>query len=273
LGAKNLFFNPNTPAGPKTPQRIDNQYGGTFGGPIIHDKLFYFASWEGTTTAERGSGTGNLSVPTAQIRGGNFNGLTTVYDPLSNPDPTKRTPFSGNLIPADRMSSQALTLLGMIPLPNAGTGQTTNFFPSAPYYFKRDMVDGKINWMPNSKMNIFGKYSVMIAPVTAGAPLGQALGAYPGGAAGDAGIGTGHNHTDIYGAGISYVITPTILLDASYGATRMHHDTTGPDFGKNIGLDVLKIPGTNGTDPRQSGFPIFNISGYTSVGNVNNWSP
>ena len=36
----------------------------------------------------------------------------------------------------------------------------------------------------------------------------------------------------------------------------LHHDTTGPDFGKNIGLDVLKIPGTNGSDPRQSGFPI-----------------
>jgi len=270
-GAKNLFFNPNTPAGSKIPQRIDNQYGATFGGPIIHDKLFFFASWEGTTTAERGNGL--LSVPTAQIRGGNFNGLATIYDPFSNSDPTKRTPYANNMVPLDKMSSQALTLLGMIPQPNSGAGQTANFFASAPYYFKRDMVDGKLNWMPNSKMNIFAKYSVMLAPVTASAPLGQALGAYPGGAAGDAGIGTGHNRTDIYGGGISYVITPTLLLDATYGATRMHHDTTGPDFGKNIGLDVLKIPGTNGPDPRQSGFPIFNISGYTSLGNVNNWSP
>src|SRR5258708_24911604 len=116
--------------------------------------------------------------------------------------------------------------------------------------------------------------SVWLCPVPIpSAPLGGALGAYPGGAAGAAGIGTGHNHTDIYGAGISYVITPTILLDASYGATRMHHDTTGPDYGKNIGLDVLKIPGTNGPDIRQSGFPIFNITGYSSLGNTDNWSP
>jgi len=53
----------------------------------------------------------------------------------------------------------------------------------------------------------------------------------------------------------------------------MHHSTSGPDYGTNIGLDVLKIPGTNGPDPRQSGFPIFNISGYTTLGNAVNWVP
>jgi hypothetical protein len=271
-GAKNLFFNPNTPAGSGTPQRIDNQFGGTFGGPIKHDKLFFFASWEGTTTAERGNGL--LSVPTAQIRGGNFNGLTTIYDPNTGDSQGRgRTPFQGNLIPTNRLSQQALTLQNLIPLPNTGTGQTANFFAAVPYFFQRHMVDGKLNWTPSSKLNVFGKYSVMISPVTAGAPLGQALGGYPGGAAGAAGIGTGHNHTDIYSGGVSYVISPTILLDANYGATRMHHNTEGPDFGKNIGLDVLHIPGTNGTDPRQSGFPIFNITGYASLGNTNNWSP
>ena len=271
-GAKNLFFNPNTPAGPNTPQRIDNQFGGTLGGPIKHDKLFFFASWEGTTTAERGNGL--LSVPTAQVRSGNFNGLTTVYDPNSGDSSGRgRTPFPGNVIPSDQMSQAALTLQGMIPLPNTGTGQTSNYFGAVPYFFQRHMVDGKLNWTPNSKTNVFGKYSAMIAPVTAGAPLGAALGSYPGGAAGAAGIGTGHNHTDIYSAGISYVMSSTLLLDANWGLTRMHHDTQGPDYGKNIGLDVLHIPGTNGSDIRQSGFPIFNISGYTGLGNQDNWSP
>lgn len=272
-GAKNLFFNPNTPAGPGIPQRIDNQYGGTFGGPIKKDKLFFFMSWEGSTTAERGNGL--LSVPTAPVRSGNFAGLTTVYDPASGntANGTGRTPFENNVVPQSRWSQASRTLQDMIPLPNTGTGQTANFFASVPYYFKRNLVDGKLNWTPNNKINVFAKYSVMLSPISSGAPLGQALGGYPGGAAGAAGIGTGQNHTDVFGAGISYVISPTLLFDANFGGTRMHHDTVGPDYGKNIGLDVLKIPGTNGPDPRQSGFPIFNIAGYSSLGNTNNWSP
>jgi len=272
-GAKNLFFKPNTPAGPSTPQWIDNQYGGTFGGPIKRDKLFFFASWEGTTMAERGNGL--LSVPTAQVRSGDFTGLTTVYDPATGntASGTGRTPFSDNIVPVSRRSAAAKTLQDLIPLSNTGTGQLNNFFASVPYYFKRDLVDGKLNWTPKNKINVFGKYSVMVAPVTSAARPREALGGYPVGAAGAAGIGTEHNHTDVFGGGISYVITPRLLLDANFGATRMHHDTQGPDYGKNIGFDVLKIPGTNGPDIRQSGFPIFNISGYSGLGNTNNWSP
>jgi hypothetical protein len=270
-GAKNLFFNPNTPAGPDTPQRIDNQGGGTFGGPIKRDKLFFFTSWERTTTAERG--TGLQSVPTAKVRRGDFSGLAAVYDPTTGTGPANRDRFPGDVVPLARMNSAALTLQNMIPLPNTGTGELTNYFASVPYYFKRDMVDGKLNWTPSAKANLFAKYSVMISPVTGGAALGEALGAYPGGAAGAAGIGTGNNKTDVFSVGISYVLTPTLLLDGNVGGTFMHHDTVGPDYGSNIGLDVLKIPGTNGPDIRQSGFPIFDISGYTMLGNTNNWSP
>lgn len=271
-GAKNLFFNPNTPAGSGTPQRIDNQYGGTFGGAIKKDKLFFFTSWEGTTTAERGNGL--LSIPTAQVRNGNFDGLATIFDPATGDSEGRaRTAFPGNIVPQSRYSAAARTIVGYVPLPNTGTAQLNNFFASVPYYFKRDMADAKVNWTPDSRINVFGKYSVMIAPVTAGVPLGEALGGYPGGSAGAAGVGTGNNKTDIFGGGISYVITPTLLFDANFGGTKMHHDTTPPDFGKNIGLDVLRIPGTNGPDPRQSGFPVFNINGYTSLGQVNTWSP
>jgi hypothetical protein len=208
------------------------------------------------------------------VRSGNFSGLTTIYDPSTGDAQGRdRTPFAGNTIPENRISPAARAVQNLIPLPNTGTGQTANFFASAPYYFRRDMVDAKVNWTPNTKTNVFGKYSVMLAPVTATAPLGDALGAYPRGSAGDAGIGTGNNKTDVFSVGVSYVITPTVLLDGNFGGTLMHHDTVGPDYGQNIGSDVLRIPGTNGSDIRQSGFPIFDITGYTTVGNPNNWSP
>ena len=215
-GAKNLFFNPNTPAGPGIPQRIDNQFGGTFGGRIIKDKLFFFTSWEATTTAERGNGL--LSVPTAQIRSGNFAGLGTIYDPATgNPaDGTGRSPFPDNIVPESRWSASARTLQGLIPLPNTGTGQTANYFAVVPYYFKRNLLDVKVNWSPSHKINVFGKYSLMLSPVSAQAPLGEALGGYPGGAAGDAGIGTGHNRTDVFGGGLSYVISPTASVGRQF---------------------------------------------------------
>ena len=157
-GAKNLFFNPNTPAGPGTPQRIDNQFGGTFGGPIKKDKLFFFTSWEGTTTAERG----NRRVERSHGAGAGwqFRGLghgLRSGDRQSGHRHGTATPFPDNVVPQARWSQAARTLQDMIPLPNTGTGQTNNYFASVPYYFKRDMVDGKLNWTPNTKTNVFGE--------------------------------------------------------------------------------------------------------------------
>ena len=106
-----------------------------------------------------------LSVPTQQVRNGAFDGLGTIYDPTTgNELGQNRTAFPGNQVPQSRWSSAARTLQGFIPLPNTGTGQLNNYFAAVPYYFKRDMVDAKVNWTANSRTNVFGKYSVMIAP-------------------------------------------------------------------------------------------------------------
>jgi hypothetical protein len=64
-----------------------------------------------------------------------------------------------------------------------------------------------------------------------------------------------------------------LILDSTISWTRHGNASRAPDFGTNIGLDVLGIPGTNGPDPRQSGFPMFAITGYTSLGNNNGWQP
>ena len=65
--------------GSKPPHLVDNNAGGSVGGHIIKDKLFYFASYDGDFT--RQSIPLLVSVPTPQMLAGNFTGGSTIYEP------------------------------------------------------------------------------------------------------------------------------------------------------------------------------------------------
>ena len=64
--------------------------------------------------------------------------------------------------------------------------------------------------------------------------------------------------------GQTWTITPTMLMDMTFGFARQKQDVLGPDFDDgNYGLDVLGIPGTNDQgigDQRYAGYPQFQIS-------------
>ena len=78
--------------------------------------------------------------------------------------------------------------------------------------------------------------------------------------------------TQLATLGHSWIITPNLLFDEVLGFSRMGQHGTDSFFGTNVGLE-LGIPGTNGPDIRQSGFPIFNITGFSSLGQTANYSP
>ena len=61
------------------------------------------------------------------------------------------------------------------------------------------------------------------------------------------------------GMGQTYTVSPTFLIDGTFGWTRFGQNVTPPDLGTNFGSDVLGIPGTNGPDPRESGMPPMYI--------------
>jgi Carboxypeptidase regulatory-like domain len=97
-----------------------NQFGGSIGGPIIRNKLFFFGDAQLTRTSQGSSI--QTSVPTAAARGGDLsayinNGQNIVYDPLTGNQQTGvgRTAFPNNVIPTDRISPQATAILSYLP--------------------------------------------------------------------------------------------------------------------------------------------------------------
>jgi hypothetical protein len=112
-----------------------NQFGGTIGGPVLLDKIFFFADYQGTRT-NQGVSTGNISVPTVAERGGNFNDLTgSVSGPylasllsqelgyaVTSGEPYIGV-FPGGLIPQRAWSVPGKSLLQYIPSSNVSTSQ------------------------------------------------------------------------------------------------------------------------------------------------------
>jgi hypothetical protein len=252
----------------RAPKDLQNQFGAAIGGPILKNKLFFFSDWERTT--RRRAVTALRTVPTAAMRQGNFNGTgTTVYDPSTgNANGTGRLPFPNNTIPTTSFDSASVIMAGLIPQPNQSVFPN-NYLAIGNYSALRDNVDFKVNYNPSDKFQMFGRYSFSPYEFFDPPSLGEALGDATGG--GQPGTAPGLIQTA--GIGGTYTVSPTVLVDANVGYTRLALSAQNIDLGKNYGLDVLKIPGTNGADYLQSGYPRFTFNTFSSIGNPNVSNP
>ena len=139
------------------PSTVHNQFGGSVGLPIKKNKLFAFGDYEGLREK---TGTSILTtVPTALAKssctsGGNCNlseylnpalggsPQYQAYDPETNKNGvTGRTAFTGNIIPAGRLSAPAINLMKLIPAPNNGTAIFNNFVGFGSGGFNTDQFD------------------------------------------------------------------------------------------------------------------------------------
>jgi hypothetical protein len=263
LRARNYFF-----VGTQIPKNILNQYGGTFGGPVKQNKLFFFANWE--RTARRQTASANRTVPTDALRRGDFSGTgALIYDPATgNPNGTGRQLFPGGIIPADRIDPAAQKMLQLIPAPNVAVFPN-NYFATGTYVFDRDNIDFKVNYNPGPRGSIFVRYSIspsdLFDPPSLGDAGGDAL------AGGQPGRAPGRIQSTAVGA--TYSLSNNVLFDANFGFTRQRLGAENIDIGTNYGLEVLGIPGTNGPDRLQGGYPRFAITGFSSIGNPNVSNP
>jgi len=270
LKARNYFYclysctgDPN-----RAPKDLLNQFGGMVGGPIVKNKLFFFSDWERTT--RRRAVTANRTVPTAAMRTGDFNGTgTTMFDPATgNANGTGRTPFAGNRIPTNLIDPAAAYMANLIPAPNQSVFPN-NYLATGSYTALRDNIDFKVNYNPTAKMQLFGRYSFSPTEFFDPPSLGEAGGDATGG--GQPGRAPGLIQSA--GIGGTYAFSPTVLFDANVGYTRLRLSAENVDIDKNYGTDVLKIPGTNGADPLQGGYPRFTFNTFSSLGNPNVSNP
>ncbi|MGE3841216.1 MAG: carboxypeptidase regulatory-like domain-containing protein [Vicinamibacterales bacterium] len=130
-----------------------NQFGGTLGGPIIRDRLFFFVGYQGTATRVRPSD--NIAfVPTAQMLAGDF---TTIASPACNAgrQVTLRSPFVNNRIDPARFSPAALNLIRRLPTTSDPCGQIT--FDVAANRDEHQSL-ARVDLQLGSKHQVFARY-------------------------------------------------------------------------------------------------------------------
>ena len=139
------------------PNRKQNIFGGTIGGPIVRNKVFFFGDYQGTRFDSPNSEVASVAPET--WRRGDLSSVTAaIRDPLTG------QPFPGNQIPANRISAIAAGILNntsLYPLPNRGVaGVTGNFVGERLDTIRAHQADVRVDWNASSNDKIFGRFSL-----------------------------------------------------------------------------------------------------------------
>jgi Carboxypeptidase regulatory-like domain len=256
-------FTENSAAG--VPTTHQNQFGGSIGGRIIKDKLFFFGDAQLTRNIKGGSIL--TSVPTAAERTGNLGDWLAlgsqyqIYDPNSGNQTTGqgRTPFAGNVIPPGRLSPQALAVMNYFPMPNYfGSGSSipyNNFTENGAATVDGNQWNTRWDYYLNEKNTFFGRYSYAGFTQQAPGAFGNLAGGPDFNNANYAGDSQALNQSGA--AGWTYTKSATTINEFRFGYERYHVTDTPNGYGQTPAT-AAGIPGLN-TSLTTSGLPAFNI--------------
>src|SRR5580658_3658119 len=166
-------INPASAEIPRAPLRW-NMYGGTLGGPVIKDKLFFFVDYQGQRFDHPPAGS-FITVFTPAEQAGNFSALLSqtpgiqLYNPCAGTTgqngtacvaATTRTPFAGNIIPASMISPVAAALFASPLYPKTINGNlTNNALQEISNQYNSDQGDVKIDYDLNSHNRLSGRFT------------------------------------------------------------------------------------------------------------------
>jgi hypothetical protein len=240
------------------PTLVQNQFGGTFGGPIKRDKLFFFADFEALRAVNRTIQ--NAVVPTAAQAQGIFKDASGNPIPLVNP--ITGAVYANGQIPVGDQSPFAAKVLSHLQAdaaPNAVVAAGgNNFVSTPPNTTTSNKGDGRVDAYISPRQTAFGRYSqsswqVVMAPNIPGLAGGNT-------------VGTLYAYTRQIAGGYNVTPTPKSILELRLGLTW----TTSGKMPLNIGADNLladfNIPNVP-TDPSLTGgLDTQTVTGFSAFG-------
>ena len=257
LDAANFFT--NFAGLPKSPLRY-NLFGGTVGGPVIRNRTFYFAAYEGTRI--RNGSTGQANVPTQAQFSGDFSRLgfrnnQPIFDPATTrPNPNGsgfvRDQFPNNIIPSSRITAFAKGIASIYPPAQIDAPAGNNYFVPLSNVSDNDQLITRWDHYFNAKTSVSGRYDIFT-----GLQSGKT-----------AAPGTGKDttvHNQNIALSIPHTFNPNTLSELRLGYNRpnyflLQQGANGTNYAASLGLqNLLK-------DPKSYGVPNVSISGFDTIG-------
>ena len=222
------------------------------------------------------------TVPTEATRRGDFSNyrdlsgnLILIYDPLTTqPNPSGagfvRTPFPGNIIPADRFDQVGLNVASIYPLPNNGTGNFDNYTSTVNRTVRDRNFTGRLDHKATAKDSFFGRYSYQRFSLDA--PQGQAACCLPtpdfAASRFDLGpfvAGIQNTRLNTQGGAVNWtrVLGATAVNEFRFGFAETNPETVQSDFGINA-AESLGIRGINVSE-FTTGLPNINVADVTGI--------